>query len=982
MTSRTSPFKFLDAYTYSDRDIFFGRDQEIKELYHKIFESRILLLYGISGTGKTSLINCGLANKFEEKDWLPINIRRGRDVNRSLKEELHKLAIKKIKESTPVVGMVRSVYLDHFKPIYLIFDQFEELFIFGDRQERDDFIHTIKEINGSDIQCKCLFSIREEYLAGVTEFENIIPEFLSNRMRVERMTRQNAGEVITGPCRVNGIQVEEGFSDSLLKKLNPETAGIELTYLQVFLDKIFRLSADSNKFTLALIDRAGDVSDLLGSFLDEQVSALNDAETGLVVLKAFVSIQGTKKLIGVGEIEEFARTLGKSIGKEDLKNLLQSFVNLRVLKDKDDHELYELRHDSLAIKIYEKFTLVEKELLEIKEFLVNAYSNFQRRGIYLSESDLHYIAPYEDKIFLGKALNQFVADSRNELVRIQRRRRRWIAAAAIALITILTFFTGWAMRERTKAIDQSMIAEEQRTEAINSRDLAIQAQKDADRSRNEAENSRAEAEAAKDEALMQKQLADSALVVVKYQRSISEEQRERAESLFEEANEQRQIALSAQQASEELADEVTMANRNAMLQLYLFNAKEFANKSLLMNQNDTLKALLALTSYDLISYGYSHFQDSEEPQKIDIEIYEAVQKAFLEFVNDTLYNDELWSIDYKQDLIAVCSGDHNILLADVETATPDQLPNLISKGKVELSHIISDDAYIRILAAGNNGRRIAAGSSNGTVGFISLESGVVTGKKRLYAHEGMISSLVFSLNQDIIASGALDKSLIFYDIEDDRIIKELNVPDAVMKLVPIRNNRFLLLDRSGRIHKLDLTENGPEERIMNPLNREPVESFSYSVNTHLLATANSGKVYLYGYNGTETELEEPLILSMPRRGMISGMTFSPDGKWLAISSLGGSITLWNVSDPSVDNRSGLTPIVISKAEMKIIHLLFDPGSNYLIYSNMESVMIYPLSLIDLIDKLRFITRGRIMTENEWATYIKGNLIRPEPASIN
>ena len=79
-----SPFKFLDSFTKEDKDIFFGREQETEELYHKIFESKILLVYGVSGTGKSSLIQCGLGNKFNESDWLPISIRRGSNINESL----------------------------------------------------------------------------------------------------------------------------------------------------------------------------------------------------------------------------------------------------------------------------------------------------------------------------------------------------------------------------------------------------------------------------------------------------------------------------------------------------------------------------------------------------------------------------------------------------------------------------------------------------------------------------------------------------------------------------------------------------------------------------------------------------------------------------------------------------------------------------------------------------------------------------------
>ena len=47
-----SPFKFLDAYTIEDKDVFFGREKETEALYEMVFETKMLLLYGMSGTGK------------------------------------------------------------------------------------------------------------------------------------------------------------------------------------------------------------------------------------------------------------------------------------------------------------------------------------------------------------------------------------------------------------------------------------------------------------------------------------------------------------------------------------------------------------------------------------------------------------------------------------------------------------------------------------------------------------------------------------------------------------------------------------------------------------------------------------------------------------------------------------------------------------------------------------------------------------------
>src|SRR5688572_12048814 len=114
MTKIKNPFKFLDSYTSEDRDIFFGREKEIEELYYKIFNSHLLIVYGSSGTGKTSLIQCGLSLKFQDADWLPVLIRRGNDINQSVKKTLQGLAITPIKDKANLSSSIHSIYLDYF----------------------------------------------------------------------------------------------------------------------------------------------------------------------------------------------------------------------------------------------------------------------------------------------------------------------------------------------------------------------------------------------------------------------------------------------------------------------------------------------------------------------------------------------------------------------------------------------------------------------------------------------------------------------------------------------------------------------------------------------------------------------------------------------------------------------------------------------------------------------------------------------------
>ena len=554
-----SPFKFLDSYTKEDRGIFFGREREIEELYQRVFESKLMLVYGVSGTGKSSLIHCGLANKFQETDWLPLVIRRGGNIVNSMAGAIQAATITKQEGqfTTPAhfKKAVRSLYLDHYKPIFFIFDQFEELFIFGDKEERKSFVHIIKSLVESDLQCRLIFVMREEYMAGVTEFERYIPTFFANRVRIEKMSHINALEAIKEPCRVADISLEEGFAETLLERLSPGSTEVELTYLQVFLDRILRLATanyppfrgglegvdyhsqgetrltaedypppggelkggyseqhGSTSFTISLLSQIGNVTDLLGSFLDEQISLLEDSQTGLSILKTFVSLKGTRKQLSEEEIMESSRTFGKEIPTEMLKEYLQQFINLRILKDKNEAGNYELRHDSLADKIYGKITMMEKELLEVMNFLETANQQYEKRGAFLSEDDLKYIQYFEDKQILkkNKEFIGLIELSKKYHSRKKRKRRQIAIAATVSLIIILSTLSIWAVNQRSKAISQKNIAEVQKNEAIVAKQEAQKAKEDADKAREEADVQRTKAEASAKVANEQKYRAENA----------------------------------------------------------------------------------------------------------------------------------------------------------------------------------------------------------------------------------------------------------------------------------------------------------------------------------------------------------------------------------------------------------------------------------------------------------------------------------------
>ena len=58
MTGIRGPYSFDD--TPQDRRIFFGRSPEIELLSQQIIAARLLVLFGKSGLGKTSLLQAGV----------------------------------------------------------------------------------------------------------------------------------------------------------------------------------------------------------------------------------------------------------------------------------------------------------------------------------------------------------------------------------------------------------------------------------------------------------------------------------------------------------------------------------------------------------------------------------------------------------------------------------------------------------------------------------------------------------------------------------------------------------------------------------------------------------------------------------------------------------------------------------------------------------------------------------------------------------
>ena len=74
-TDSQHPWIGLASFTEGDQEFFVGRSDEIEQLLRLVRRDTLTLLYGISGLGKTSLLQAGLFPALRNENCLPVPIR-------------------------------------------------------------------------------------------------------------------------------------------------------------------------------------------------------------------------------------------------------------------------------------------------------------------------------------------------------------------------------------------------------------------------------------------------------------------------------------------------------------------------------------------------------------------------------------------------------------------------------------------------------------------------------------------------------------------------------------------------------------------------------------------------------------------------------------------------------------------------------------------------------------------------------------------
>ena len=464
--ARRSPFKFLDAYGPEDRDIFFGRDFEIDELLWRLQRRRHVVLYGESGAGKSSLAGCGLAARLPAEVAQVLTLRCHHAPLETALEQLGALLppgegarLAAAPGPARLATLAARVAAQVSRRLVLFFDQFEELFLFQPPEVCAAFGRELAALLRVRADVKVLVAVRQEYLARLSELEPFVPGLFESRMWLRRMSPDSAAAAVREACAVCGVAVEEGLAEHVAERLAPEGRGVELPYLQVVMDRLYRqaleVAAQSGAaptLTQASYLALGELGDILARFLEEEVQKLADADAGRQVLKAMVTSDGTSRVLDRPSLAQEVENFGEPIPEARLETLLRALIDARILREADGR--LQLRHDALAKTVQAWMTGLEKELVEIRESLRARYREHQSRhnaaASLLDAHFLEYLAPYEPKLALKGELAAFVAASKAEARKRQRRRRMLLGGLALLAFLVLAGFTWWNLREKDR----------------------------------------------------------------------------------------------------------------------------------------------------------------------------------------------------------------------------------------------------------------------------------------------------------------------------------------------------------------------------------------------------------------------------------------------------------------------------------------------------------------------------------------------------
>ena len=878
-----TPFKGLAPFDESELDalFFFGREREREVVVANLMASRLTILFGPSGVGKTSLLRAGVAHALRSvpdaevvtfSAW-PVEPLDG------LKEAIADVAgLEDTDQSLP--ELLADAAEATGGDVYVILDQFEEYFLYHDPEADDPLADELAEaVRRPGLRANFLLGVREDALAKLDAFKGRIPALFSNSLRLDRLDRSAGEAAIVGPINAyNGLVEPEDrveIEPALVSRLLDEvTAGrvdlgvggrggatedgaagrIEAPYLQLVLERLWEaeVRAGSRRLRLQTLEELHGASRIVHEHLDRAMAGLSPREqdAAAAMYNHLVTPSGTKIAHAVADLAGYA-----ALDESEAAAVLRRLSAERIVRAGENGGAgrYEIYHDVLA----------------------DAVVAWRTRH----------------------AAERRLEEQRLEADRRHRRLLR-VMGAALAALAVVAAVAIYALVQRSEARHQAALAKAERARAEHQKDVAVTKSREAlreraaakhsariakrqtARARTEAHKARAAAHKAKQaahEAKMQERLATAAKFDALRAKAEANGQRQRAEAL----------GAAAAAARDEARRQARLAGRRALVaqratavatkQKNILRARQLeadARALVTIDPEQSVRSALAAVR----AYRRAHFRFTSSLEGV---IRDAFLALRLRAVLPTPGRAPARVARYSRDgSFVVVAGARGARVYDVRHGFASR-PLLPAVGLAAVE--FSPDSRL-VAGAGDDGAVHVWDASTGAPVLASLR------------HDGPVRTVAFSPNGQLLASGGADGTARVWTVAGGLPVAKFDHPSGarsgVQSVSFSPDSRRLLTvggDRFARVW--DISSKDLVHRLNNVV---LVQTARFSHDGKLIATAGSD-VFVRVWNAATGEPAFPL----PLRGtaQVSDLQFSPDDSLLATAgSIDGIARVWNLQE--------------------------------------------------------------------------------------
>jgi WD40 repeat protein len=366
-----SPYKGLAAFEASEVDalFFFGRDRDSDVIAANLMAARLTVLFGPTGVGKTSVLRAGVAYRLEHEPGVEVLIH-----STWTEDPIAGIVAVSGRDEATISQALSALATDIDGDVYLILDQFDEYFLYH-QDDRALFDVLAELLADSTLRVNVLIGIREDALAQLDAFRAIIPNLLSNRLRLDRLDRAAGRDAILGPvARYNELvdadavmQVEPPLVESVLEEVaagrvdlggvglgvvngRANADRIEAPYLQLVMSRLWEIERDrgSNVLRDQTLRELGGAAQIVHDHLEHAMAELSprQKDAAAAMYNFLVTPSGSKIAHGVGDLAGYA-DLDEAEAAEVLRLLAAERI-VRANAENGSATRYEIFHDVLA----------------------------------------------------------------------------------------------------------------------------------------------------------------------------------------------------------------------------------------------------------------------------------------------------------------------------------------------------------------------------------------------------------------------------------------------------------------------------------------------------------------------------------------------------------------------------------------------------------------------------------------------------------